>query len=451
MGSSSKIGRRQFVSATAGVVGAGVALRGTPASASTASGSSIQGANDRVRIALIGAGRQGVFDMRDHMRLENVEIAAVCDVYAPNLAKASEAAPKAARHTDFRRILDDKTIDAVIIGAPDHWHALMTVMACQAGKDVYVEKPTCVAIAEGRAMVEAARKYNRIVQVGTQQRSQTHFKDAIELVQAGKIGTVTSVRCWNVGNMAPAGIGHPADSAPPADLDWDFWLGPAPKVPFNANRFGVVPDNYSHFRWFWDYAGGMMTDWGVHLIDIVQWAMKVDAPLAVSAVGGKFALTDNRETPDTIVATYQYPGFVMTYENRVCNAQPMNGHGYGILFYGTDATLFVDRQGYEIVPETRDRKDAPPELRAFPATRQRRDTDSAHARNFVNAIKSRELPICDIEIGHRSTSTAILGNLALRSGGSVTWDGQKEQVTNHNPQAAALLVREYRAPWTLKV
>lgn len=455
---SSKIDRRQFVSTTtAGLVSAGVAgvtLGATPASAAASSAESaarVQGANDRVRIAVIGTGRQGLSVMRGHQKLEDVEIAAVCDVYAPNLEKAAADAPKAARLTDFRKVLDDKTIDAVIIGTPDHWHALMTVMACQAGKDVYVEKPTSVAITEGRAMVAAARAHKRIVQVGTQQRSAAHFKRAAELVRTGAVGGISAVRCWNVGNQSPEGIGAPADEAPPAGLDWDMWLGPAPAVPFNRNRFGVVPDNFSHFRWFWDYAGGMMTDWGVHLIDIVQWAMDVDAPTAVSAVGGKFELKDNRETPDTIVASYQYPGFVMTYENRVCNGQSLNGKNYGILFYGTDGTLFVDREGFEVFPERRDRKDAPPELRAYPVSGRSREDNPSHQRNFVDCIKSRALPICDIEIGHRSSSTAILGNLALRSGGSLGWDGKAEQVTNGNTRAAELLSRPYRAPWVLKV
>src|SRR5690606_4589479 len=294
------------------------------------------------------------------LRLDDVDIVAVCDVYAPNLDEGTKlvldrrgTAPR--QVTDFRQILDDTAIDAVIIGTPDHWHALQTVMACQAGKDVYVEKPTSVAIAEGRKMVEAARKYKRIVQVGTQQRSAAHFQQAVTLVRSGIIGTVTAVRCWNVSNQAPEGIGNPPDSDPPEGLDWDMWLGPAPKRPFNPNRFGVYPNVFSYFRYFWDYAGGMMTDWGVHLIDIVQWAMDVDAPLAVSAVGGKFCLTDNRETPDTLIASCQYPGFVMTYENRTCNAREINGHGYGIEFYGSDGTLFVGRGGFEIVPEKRSR------------------------------------------------------------------------------------------------
>jgi predicted dehydrogenase len=456
----SRIGRRQFVSTTtAGIVGAGAALGAaaqsgattTSSSSSASSASRVQGANDRVRVALIGAGRQGIGVMRNHQRLNDVEVVAVCDVYKPNLDKASTAAPKAERFTDFRRILDDKSIDAVILGTPDHWHALQTVMACAAGKDVYVEKPTSVAIAEGRAMVDAARRHQRIVQVGTQQRSGLHFQRAVEVVKDGKIGVVTAVRCWNVANASPEGIGNPPDTDPPADLDWDMWLGPAPKVAFNANRFGVHPEGFSHFRWFWDYAGGMMTDWGVHLIDIVQWAMNVDAPLAVTAVGGKFQLKDNRETPDTILATYQYPGFVMSYENRVCNGHQLNDHDYGIYFYGTDATLFVDREGYRLEPELRSRgKEQPPELRTFPAQMRSTLDNPTHARNFIDCVKSRQAPICDIEIGHRSSSTAILGNLALRSGASVTWDGKAEKVTNGNRKAADLLTREYRRPWELK-
>jgi predicted dehydrogenase len=324
----------------------------------------------------------------------------------------------------------------------------MTVMACQAGKDVYVEKPTSVAIAEGRRMVEAARKYNRVVQVGTQQRSARHFQQAAALVQDGGIGKVAAIRCWNVGNQTPEGIGNPPDGEPPAGLDWDFWLGPAPKRPFNANRFGVVPNNYSYFRWFWDYAGGMMTDWGVHLIDIVQMATKVDAPTSVSAVGGKFCLTDNRETPDTILASFQYPDFVMTYENRTTNGRPVNDHAYGIEFYGTDATLFVDRAGFDLTPETR--RDGDQVVGRTLARRQASTPDNpSHARNFIDCVKSRQKPICDIEIGHRSTSTAILGNLAYRSGATLTWDAATERITNGNQKAAALLDVAYRAPWTL--
>ncbi len=384
---TSRLDRRSFLAAgTAGLVGAHTSLT------NAAGFPRFQGANDRVSVGIIGTGMQGRSVLRAHVKLEDVEIRAICDVYAPNLEKGAELAPEADRLTDFRQVLDRKDIDAVVVATPDHWHALMTVMACQAGKDVYVEKPTSVAIAEGRSMVEAARKYKRIVQVGTQQRSAAHFQKVVELVRGGKIGAITSVRCWNVGNQSPEGIGNPPDSDPPADLDWDMWLGPAPKRPFNANRFGVFPGIFPHFRWFWDYAGGMMTDWGVHLIDIAQWAMNVEAPLSVSAVGGKFHLEDNRETPDTIQAIYQYPGFAMSYENRVCNGNPLNGHGYGIEFYGTEGTLFVDRQEFAVTPERRrgpdggeptDRMDAMSEKSTTRTTRRTpatSSTPSSHAR-----------------------------------------------------------------------
>jgi predicted dehydrogenase len=449
-----RVDRRDFLIGTVGVVGAtALPASAAPLVQTTGSRGRVIGANDRVRVGVIGTGRQGQSDLRGHQRLTDVDIAAICDVYAPNLAKAGEAAPTAARHADFRRVLDDKTIDAVVVATPDHWHALITVLACQAGKDVYVEKPSSVAIGEGRAMVQAARKYQRIVQVGTQQRSQPHFQKAAEIVRSGAIGDVTMVRCWNVGNAPPQGIGHPPDGAPPEGLDWDMWLGPAKKVPFNPNRFGVVPDAWSHFRWFWDYAGGMMTDWGVHLIDIVQMAMNVEAPLSVSTIGGKFHLTDNRETPDTIVATFQYPDFVMTYENRVCNSMPINGRFYGIEFLGTSATLFVDRERYEI------RQEPPPSNRPQDAVRPESKIEAAaadgtfpsHQRNFIDCVKSRQAPICDIEIGHRSSSAAILGNMALRSGGTVGWDAKAERVTNGNVKAEMLVTRAYRAPWKLVV
>jgi len=446
--------RRSFLTTSAaGFLSASAALRPRTAAASMRA----QGADDRVRVGVIGTGRQGRSVMNAHLRLDDVDIVAVCDVYAPNLEEGAKLVMERRgimprKVTDFRHILDDREIDAVIVATPDHWHALQTVMACQAGKDVYVEKPTSVAIAEGRKMVEAARKYKRIVQVGTQQRSAAHFQQAVTLVRSGIIGTVTAVRCWNVSNQAPEGIGNPPDSDPPEGLDWDMWLGPAPKRPFNPNRFGVYPNVFSYFRYFWDYAGGMMTDWGVHLIDIVQWAMDVDAPLAVSAVGGKFCLTDNRETPDTLIASYQYPGFVMTYENRTCNAREINGHGYGIEFYGSDGTLFVDRGGFEIVPEKRSRgAGQDPVDRTLATKRQSVPDNPTHARNFIDCVKSRTLPICDIEIGHRSSSAAILGNLAYRSGATVAWDGKAEKVTNGNRKAAELVDIQYRSPWKLSV
>jgi predicted dehydrogenase len=441
--------RRAFLhttaaNAAAGALGAGLAWPARPAAAQ------VMGANDRVRVALLGAGRQGVGMLEAAVALPNVEAVAVCDVYAPNLAKGAKVAPAAQQVADFRRVLDRKDVDAVIVATPDHWHALQTIMACGAGKDVYVEKPASLTVREGRRMVEAARRHNRVVQVGTQQRSGVHFQRAAALVRGGGLGTVTQVRTWNFGNEAPAGIGRPGDSAPPAGLDWDLWLGPAPARPFNANRFGVAENRWSTFRYFWDYAGGMMTDWGVHLLDIVQMAMNVDAPERVCAVGGRFAVRDDRETPDTILASYQYPGFVCTYENRAANGMGMNGKGYGILFHGTEGTLFVDRDGYELFPEWRDGGDAGAQApRAAPVrVRSTNPHHADHMKDFVAAVRGRGRPACDIETGHRSTTTALLGNLAYRTGRTLRWDAKAERIVG-DAEADAMLSKPYRKPWSL--
>ena len=317
----------------------------------------VLGANDRVRVGVIGVGRQGTSNMKAFQK-HGAEIAAVCDVYAPNLAKGkaeaqgSQEGGEVATHTDFRRLLDDKTIDVVINATPDHWHALPVVMACQAGKDVFVEKPVAVSVEEGKAMLAAARKYQRVVQVGLWQRSNLHFQQAAQIVRQGLLGQVTFVRTWNYSNAFPDGIGSPADSEPPAGLDWDMWLGPAPKVPFNANRFGVG-DRWSTFRHFWDYSNGMLGDWAVHLVDIVQWALETPGPVVITAAGQKRAVKDNGDTPDTLQTTFEYPEFVCTYENRQANGNSMFGKGYGIEFHGTEATMFLNRSGFEVFPETR--------------------------------------------------------------------------------------------------
>jgi predicted dehydrogenase len=411
----------------------------------------VKGANDRVSAAFIGMGRMGSSNLGIAMKQPNVEVVAVCDVYQPHLEKAIAAssrgpngepgARKPARGvTDFREILHDKNIDVVCIATPDHWHAYMTVEACKNGKDVYVEKPICVAVDEGRKMVQAARKYNRVVQAGTMQRSGTHFQEACDIVRSGKLGKVTFVRTWNYGNEE--GIGNPPDGAPVPGLDWEMWLGPAPEHAFNANRFGVDPKKFSHFRWFWDYAGGMMTDWGIHLLDIVQMAFDEAAPTSITALGEKLFIQDNRDTPDTLQVTYEYPGFISTYENRLGNANSMFRQGYGILFHGTKGTMFVDRSRYEIYPE-KGSELQPVEVKSS------NNANMAHWANFLDCVKTRQRPISDIEIGQRSTATALLGNVSLRSKLRIDWDSKTETT----PQSAArkYLHREYRKPWKLEV
>ena len=423
-----------------------------PALAASAPSAAPQAGGKRFRLGLIGLGRRGRSNLRSVLRVPELEVVAICDVYKPNIELTLKMVPDARVYEDFRDLLAADDIDAVSIGTPDHWHAYMSVEACKAGKDVYVEKPISVTVHEGRMMVEAARKYNRIVQVGTQQRSANHFQKAVEIVRSGRLGDISFVRTWNYGNEYPQGIGSPPDTDPPADLNWDLWLGPAPDRPFNANRFGVHPNHYSFFRWFWDYAGGMMTDWGVHLLDIVLWAMEEKGPRVITTVGGKYALGDNRETPDTLQATYEFPGFVCVYENRATNAQSMWDQGYGILFHGTQGTLFVDRSRWEILPETRRRdEETPDRIARILAEQGARGNDStlSHWQDFVASLKSREPPASDIEIGHRSTATCLLANVSLRSRQRVEWDPESE--TTPNKEAATYLRREYRAPWKLEL
>ena len=414
----------------------------------------VKGANDRIRVSFIGVGRQGSGNLRSAMAQPNVEVVSICDVYQPNLEKAiaasargpknePEARPAAKGVADFREVLADKSVDAVAISTPDHWHPYMTVEACKAGKDVYVEKPICVAIEEGRKMVQAARKYNRVVQAGTQQRSGLHFQKAAEIVRNGELGKVTFCRTWTYGNQDPAGIGNPPDSAPPPDLDWEMWLGPAPERAYNKNRFGIDPKAFSHFRWFWDYAGGMMTDWGIHQLDIVQMAFNELPPKAITALGGKYFIKDNRETPDTLQVTYEYPnGMIVTYENRLFNSSGVLGKSGGIMFHGDKGTLFVDRAGYQVIPEKNST------LQASEA-KNTNNNGQDHWKNFIECIKTRQRPISDIEIAHRSTSTALLGNVALRSKLRIDWDGEKE--TTSEAAARQYLKREYRKPWKLEV
>jgi predicted dehydrogenase len=403
----------------------------------------VKGANNRIAAGFIGMGRMGQSNLSAAMKEENVEVVAVCDVYQPNLDKSvAMTTGKAKAIKDFREILADKSIDIVCISTPDHWHPYMMIEACKAGKDVYVEKPISVTVDEGTKMVQAARKYNRVVQAGTWQRSGPHFQKAVEIVKSGELGQVTMVHTWNYSNENAEGIGNPPDAEPPSDLDWDMWLGPAPKRPYNKNRFGIDPKAFSHFRWFWDYAGGMMTDWGVHWLDIVQMAFNEAMPESIASLGEKFRVKDNRETPDTLHVVYEYPGFAATYENRLGNSQSMFGKSGGILFYGDKATLFVDRNGYQVVKEG---KNPPPPV----DEKSIGNAHQLHWTNFIECVKTRAKPISDIEKCQRSTTTCLLGNVSLRSKLRVDFDQQKW--TTRQAEARKFLSREERKPWKLVV
>ena len=434
------------------------------------SGSRATGANDRLTCGFIGVGGMGRSNLRDFQKSEVVEVAAVCDVWQPNVERAIQMTQgKASGYSDFRKIIDRKDIDVVVVATPDHWHAYLTILACQAGKDVYVEKPLAHNVHEGRKMVEAARKFKRVVQVGTQQRSGRHYKEVVDFVQSGKLGKISRVAAWNFRNESPHGIGDLRDSEPPPGLDYDMWLGPAPKRPFNPNRF------IFSFRYFWDYAGGDATDWGVHHIDMVQWAMNERTPRKVSAFGSKYYVQDNRETPDTLEVIYEYPNFMLTYSNRILNGNPVGGRSWGIAFYGTDATLVVDRAGYEIIPETRGTFEPldPFYERELEATKQGKSSldprgsprdvwvgrtemvrgegseqHLPHVQNFLECVKSRKKPVSDVEIGHYSTATTHLANIALWTGRTIHWNSEKEQIEN-DAEAGKYLSRKYRKPWVV--
>ena len=382
----------------------------------------------------------------------------MCDVYQPRLEQGVAACGGHAKgYSDFRKLLDDKDLQAVVVATPDHWHALMTIMACAAGKDVYVEKPLSLFVREGRWMVEAARRYQRVVQVGTQQRSGRHYQKAVEMLRAEYIGKVMSVRMGAYRNIMP-GFGAPPDGTPPTDIEYDMWLGPAPKRPYNPKR------SLYHFRWFWDYSGGQMTNLGAHDIDVVQWAMQVKGPTAVSSSGGRFALEDNGETPDTQDALFEYPGFTAVFSMREASA----GHrGEGKLeFFGTKGSLAIDRSGFEIYPDLKiDPVNAIPRFSGHPAGGPEHSTvkpepwieayempgSSAeqldlHARNFLDCVKSRQRPVADIEQGHQVTTACHLTNISLRTGRKIRWNAETEEIVG-DAEASKWLERPYRKPW----
>ncbi len=323
-------------------------------------------------------------------------------------------------------MLENKDLQAVVVSTPDHWHALMTMMSCAAGKDVYVEKPLTVFIREGRWMTDVARPHNRIVQVGTQQRSGRHYQRARELMQSGYIGKIMSIRAAAYRNIMP-GFGSPPDSTAPNDFNYDMWLGPAPARPYNKQR-GIY-----HFRWFWDYSGGQMTNLGAHEIDIMQWVMNVKGPTAVTSTGGRFAVQEAGETPDTQDALFEYPGFTTSYSFREASAG--RRAGAGLEFFGTKGSLLVSRSGFEVFPDMKaNPANSIPVFQGQPAGGPERSTvkpepwvaaikepgSSAeqfdlHARNFLDCVKNRQRPIADVEGGHQVTTACHLANLSLRA------------------------------------
>ncbi len=423
----------------------------------------IFGANDKVQIGFIGLGNRGDQVLDAILPHQDVAITALCDLYQPYIdiaAKKAGGNPK--RFKDYRQLLEQKDVDAVVICTPDNWHCLQTIHAAQAGKDIYVEKPLSLTVNEGRLMAKAIEKYKRICQVGIHRRSVPVCMEAAELVRNGYIGKVTVSRSFHIQNEWPNGIGNPTDSNLPKDLDWNQWLGPAPKKPYNINR------SFYKFRWFYDYSGGQVTNFGVHYIDFIHWAIGVNYPIAVTALGGIFSkMDDNREIPDTLEVIWKYPNnCLVTFSQFNATAAQWSLPGCEVELRGTKGTLYLFGDGYEIVPDIIKTKE-------FPArTPLNRDLDKQyregskaliehkksvkmstanttyHTRNFLDCVKSRQKPNCDIETGHRSTSATLIANIALKTNSLLEWDAKSEKFTNNN-DANQFLSYAYRQPYSL--
>ncbi|MCC6343015.1 MAG: Gfo/Idh/MocA family oxidoreductase [Bryobacterales bacterium] len=398
-------------------------------------------AGDRLNVAVIGIRGRGRSIAASLAGMPEANITALCDVdenVYPRAAKAVEerSGGRPPFVKDMRRILDDRSVDAVFIATPDHWHAPATLLACDAGKDVYVEKPASHNLREGRLMVEAARRHQRVVQVGTQSRSRPSTLRAIGHVHAGRIGRVLMAKAWNV--QLRENIGHKNDSAVPAGVDFEMWTGPAPFLPFNENRFHYT------WHWNWNYGTGDMGNDGVHQMDIARWALGVGAPRRVSGMGRKLFFDDDQQTPDTMNITFEFEeGKALLFEMRIWNPYGLEGQDNGVAVYGTEGSVQIgrwakqswgfriyDRSGKLAHDET-DGQDGP---------------ELHHFRNFLASVRDRRRPHADIETGHQSTMLCHLGNIVARTGRNVRFDGVKEAIEGDH-EVNGLLRREYRPHW----
>jgi len=384
--------------------------------------------SDQLNVGAIGLNGMGWADLSAALKVPGVNVVALCDIdknvldkRMGELQKQNIDTSKIKTYGDYRKLLEQKDVDVVIIGTPDHWHALQMINACEAGKDVYVEKPVGNSIVECRTMVAAQQRYNKVVQAGQWQRSQQHFKDAVDFVQSGQLGMIRTVKVWCYqGWMRPQPV--VPDSNPPAGVDYTTWLGPAPKRPFNASRF------HFNFRWFWDYAGGLMTDWGVHLLDYALLGMKADVPKSIAALGGKFAYPDlYQETPDTLTTLYEFDKFNVVWDSAMGIDNGSYGKDHGIAYIGNNATLVLYRGGWEVIEEAKS-----PNKVSKPFTKPSDNGLQNHMQNFIDVVKSRKTDDlhCSIQAGAHVATVAQMGNISFRSGQRLVWDKEKGKFTD---------------------
>ncbi len=400
---------------------------------------------DKVKVALIGCRSMGWSDLSAFLTYPQVECVALCDVDDAWLSRRAADVEKATGkkvpnlYKDWRQVIDNKDVDVVINGTPDHWHCLPTIAACEAGKDVYCEKPLSNSIEECDLMVKAARRYGRIVQVGQWQRSDQHWNDAAAFVQSGKLGKVRTVKVWTYQD-GKATIPKVPDGKVPDGVDYNMWLGPAPLVPFNINRF------HYNFRFFWDYAGGLMSDWGVHLLDYALASMKVGLPSYVISAGGKFAYPgDAMETPDTLMTTYRYPDFTLIWDHACGINHGLYNKQHGLAFLGENGTLVLDRSGWEVIPE---KVSSGLRMEAIPFQKGLNQGLKTHVGNMLDCMVSRQLPNADVAVGATVAKLTHLGNISCRLQRALTWDDPKSAFVK-DKEANQLASASYRNPWKL--
>ena len=395
-------------------------------------------AEDKVNIGMIGVGGRGRGLLGVYSSLPDVNVTHLCDADQASLERADQVIvnsgkPKPKTTNDMRRLFDDAEVDAVVVATPDHWHAPATILACDAGKDVYVEKPASHNIREGRLMVDAARRNKRIVQVGTQSRSRPSTLEAIEIIKSGKIGKVVMAKAWDV--QLRDDIGHKENSPVPEGVDYDTWLGPAPWIPFNENRF------HYKWHWHWHFGTGDAGNDGAHQIDIARWALGVDYPKTASGMGGKLFFDDDQQTPDTMNVTFDYGGKALIWEMRIWNPYGMDGQENGVAVYGSEATVQIGRWnrrwGYKLFDgdgELVEHNDAD-------------DESDDHMRNFVECVRTRKLTNADISIGHLSALHCHLANIVSRTDRNLAFDQESEQAIDDD-EANLHVSRRYRTHWS---
>jgi len=402
--------------------------------------------SERIRIGFIGLGPRANGLMRPLAAKPDVEVGAVCDVFARKVQAAiKRLGGKPKGYRDFRRLLDQKDLDGVVIATPPHWHAIMAVKAARAGKDFYLEKPMTLTVAESQAVVRAAQRYGRITQVGTQIHARDNYRRVVEVVRSGVLGKINVVRTFMVMNVGRKGIGKPANCPPPPDLDWEMWIGPAPMRPFNP---ALVRGAGAGHCWFMDYSGGWLPGMAPHIIDLPVWALELGLPTQVSCAGGRFVIDDVGDCPDVQEALFRYPGLVMTWMMDLTNSYGFDFQGrggrsrrLGIYFHGEKATLFANYSTHTIVPEDDPKRQLPLPGLSLPRS-------PGHDREWLDCIKTRRQPSCNVAYHHKVNVPICLANLALRLGRSVQFDPEKETIVGDD-EASRLLEPAYREPWTL--